>query len=313
MNKIRMMLAASLFAGMMFVLGGCGLERTTYLYQNSEKYVAGDRDISDRIDAVDIDYFAGDVSLVASDTGVVSVRETAKVELDDAKKVHTWVDGSTLRVRYCASGKHMDLNNLGKDLVITMPKNVDLRSLESKMSAGDLTITDITAVDAKLHSSAGDITAALDSQECDIKASAGSVALKSAKESGNINIDVSAGNIAVDAASARYLKLHASSGDVEVRANSLHDLISDTSSGDGEYYFKSAPAAASIHSSSGSVKVFLPKEPDITADIRTSAGKLFYDIPFVQKDGNYVSGSGQNKLDIDVSAGNIEIRDIDAQ
>lgn len=49
---------------MMGCLSGCSFwQVTNYVYQNGEKYTAGDRSIMEKIETIDIDYLDGDVPL----------------------------------------------------------------------------------------------------------------------------------------------------------------------------------------------------------------------------------------------------------
>ena len=128
-------------------LTGCsfGVFNTfTYTYDNSEKYTAGDREIDDKITAIDIDYVSGDVTLNGSDTDKVTVKETSNKDLDDAHKVHTWVDGSTLYVRYCESAKSINFNNINKKLELSIPGAQELDNLNVKISSGDLKCSGVT-------------------------------------------------------------------------------------------------------------------------------------------------------------------------
>ena len=98
-----------------FCLAGCGAT-VNYTYDDADKYTAGDREISDSIDKLNIDYAAGDVDIKTVPGKTVSVKETANRDLEEDQKVHTRVDGSTLYVKFCASGEGMSFKDIEKHL-----------------------------------------------------------------------------------------------------------------------------------------------------------------------------------------------------
>ena len=95
MKKIKGIICGTLLVAALSCICGCSLSisNTTYTYNNSDKFTAGDREISDKIDTINIDYISGDITLTGSNTSTISVKETAAKQLDDKRKVHTWVDG----------------------------------------------------------------------------------------------------------------------------------------------------------------------------------------------------------------------------
>ena len=141
MKRLNRFFASIVVAAMMLGVCGCSnseievldITKTNYLYDNGDKYEAGDRDITEKIESINIAYMSGEVVMTETDADVVSIKETSNKELDDKRKVHTWVDGSTLYVRYCASAKGLELNNLDKKLTIDIPKNIELSDVKLEM------------------------------------------------------------------------------------------------------------------------------------------------------------------------------------
>lgn len=268
-NFKRLMITAILAAAMIVCLSGCAI-KVSYKYDNADKYIAGDREIADKIENIDIDYMEGDVTLVSGETAKVIIKETANQEIDDKLKVHTWVDGSTLHVKYCESAKGLSFDKLEKKLEITVPKDLKL---------GDLDI----------DSSAGDIKVDCSAKEFDIDSSAGDVFIAQHGESDKISIDASAGN-------------------VRVEAEKVRKLDADMSAGSGEFIFAEAPENTDIDSSAGNVTIYLPENSDVAIEPEISAGDFDYDLPLTKKGEKYICGSGANKIEIDASAGDVMIR-----
>ena len=111
MNKFKKFIYIAALAGAIGCLSGCNYEsKTSYMYDNADKYTAGNREISDKIENIDIDYMSGDIELLATDTDSISIKETTNKTVDSDLQVHTWVDGTTLRVRFCESARNLSLS-----------------------------------------------------------------------------------------------------------------------------------------------------------------------------------------------------------
>ncbi|MBQ8950865.1 MAG: DUF4097 family beta strand repeat protein [Eubacterium sp.] len=290
-KNYRGLLCGVLLAAAIGQFSGCGFGfgmRSSYIYDHAEKYAVGDAEISDEIDTIDIDYISGDVKLVKADTDVITIEETAGKKLNDKLKVHTWVDGKTLHIKFCESGKGLNLNNLDKKLVVTVPDDVDYDKIIFDMSSGDVDV-DCSA------------------KKFDFDASSGNINLTQTGNSDEILADTSSGSISVDAESIEKFVANASSGDITVNAESIKTIHTDTSSGDNEFRLETVPETADIEASSGQVKLYLPENADITAEIDTASGNVSYDLPFEKKEDTYKCGKGTSKFRVDTSSGNVTL------
>ncbi|MBE5863794.1 MAG: DUF4097 domain-containing protein [Lachnospiraceae bacterium] len=314
MSKIKGFLYTVVVVAMLGCLSGCNFGwKTNYVYQNGEKYTAGNREITEKIETIDLDYMSGGVKLIGTDEDVVRINETSEKQLDDKRKVHTWVDGTTLYVRYCASAKGLDLNDLKKSLEITIPKDVALGGVKLKVSSGGIQCQDFEAEKMNLSASSGNITLACVAKTVDLHASSGKITLSLQGDSDSVKLDTSSGTINVDMKNANKVDLHSSSGKVFVSAGQIKEFQSKVSSGAGEYHFTQEPEKSEISHSSGTVTLYLPKDADLTGDFTTSSGKVFSEIAFAKKDNDYVCGSGENYMKVHVSAGNIEVKAADEE
>lgn len=295
-------------------LSGCNFGlKTNYIYQDGEKYTAGNREITEKIETIDLDYLSGGVKLIGTDEDVVRINETSEKQLDDKRKVHTWVDGTTLYVRYCASAKGLDLNNLKKSLEITIPKDMTLDNVKFRVSSGAIQCQDFEAENLKLDASSGNITVTCAAKTVDLHASSGKITLSLQGDSDSVKLDTSSGIIDVDMKNANKVNLHSSSGKVLASAGQIKEFQSKVSSGAGEYHFAQVPEKSDISHSSGTVTLYLPKDADLTGDFSTSSGKVFSEIAFAKKDNDYVCGSGANQMKVHVSSGNIEVKAADEE
>ncbi len=288
MKKYRIMIAAAISAAMLICLSGCAV-KLSYNYDNADKYIPGDREITEKIENIDIDYMAGNVTLKGSNTDKVTVRETSKTEIEDKLKVHTWVEGNTLHVKYCAAGKGLNIKNLEKSLEVTLPSDVKL---------ADLSIDDST----------GDISVDCSANNYDIDASTGNITVIQHGESDKVEIDDSAGDVDVTAETIGKLEVDISSGSLDVTAEDVRKLEADISSGGLKFSADKVPEKSEIDVSSGDIELYLPEQIDLTLTADISSGDFNSEIPFSVKGDDYIFGSGKNKMDIDVSSGDINIR-----
>ncbi len=308
MKALKVFAAIAVIAAGIFVLNGCGF-KTNYVYKNGDKYTAGDREISDKIEKIDIDYRSGDVKLVGSDTSSVSIKETSNKQLDDKRKVHSWVDGTTLYIRYCASAKKLDLNNLDKKLTVTIPGDVKLSDVKVVVSSGSFGAENFEAENINAESSSGAVSVDCTVKNVKMEASSGSVYLTQKGVGGEISLMASSGSVNADVESADKLSTEVSSGKINVKTGKVNEFKSKASSGSCEFTFDEVPASSNIEASSGDVTIYLPENADISATFKHSSGDLDYsDIAFTKDGNNYVSGNGSNKLSVETSSGDITIK-----
>ena len=288
-------------------LSGCGF-RTNYIYKNGDKYTAGNREIKDKIETINIDYMSGDVTLTVSDSDSINIKETSNKNLDDKRKVHTWVDGTTLYVKYCASAKKLDLNKLDKNLEITVPKNIKLEDIKVNLSSGDLNMNGFEAGAVDIETSSGNVDAAFAAKNIKMEASSGNITLTQTGDSDDVNVKVSSGKIKINMENAAKLRTEASSGGITLVAGKVKEFESETSSGDNSFTFAEAPEKSNIEASSGDVVITLPENSDLTAELNVSSGDISYDLPFSKNGGSYVCGSGSNHMKIETSSGDITFK-----
>lgn len=298
----------ALFALSVVCLSGCSFGmRMNYVYKDGDKYTAGDRQISEKIDTIDIDYMSGDVELIGADTDIVDIKETSKKQLDDKRKVHTWVDGTTLHVRYCKSANNLDLNDLEKHLKITIPEDVKLNSSKVDVSSGDVTCSSILAENVDVSASSGDINVECEASSVIMDASSGDIRLNQTGDSNDIALETSSGSITANIENATKLTAKASSGDITLDAKNIKDLKTETSSGENEFTFDTVPANSDITASSGNVTIYLPENTDLTAEIDSNED-VTYDLAFSKNDKTFVCGTGANHMKVETSSGEVSLK-----
>ncbi len=300
---------AALALAAMVCLCGCSvgfINVNGVRYSDADKYTPGDREFSETIDTLDIDWSSGGVKVTAADVSVVSVKETTKAQLEDELKVHTWAEGSTLHVRFCKSGESYDKNE-PKTVEITVPKAAVLEGVNIDVSSADVTCEGLTAKSAALDSSSGNTVFSGSADSFTADSSSGNITFNG--EAKKIKADSSSGDITVtQKGKCESISIGTSSGDADIDAQSVNSLTLDTSSGLGSIKLAEMPSDVNIEASSGDMTLRLPETAGFKATISTSSGDVSYELPMTKEgEETYICGDGSSKLSIDTSSGNVKI------
>lgn len=305
-------------------LSGC-YQGANYYYLNSEKYTAGDREIAEKIDTIYIDYSSGDVQViraaseatakgdeisdtdeVSKESGTIKITETASKELNEKQKVHTWVDGSALYVKYCAADKGIDLRNLNKKLKIEVPAGLSFEIVDVRVSSANASLNNIESQNISVQASSGNINVLGAAKEVELNASSGKISFEQQGECDTVKMSNSSGGVMASIEKAEQIKIMTSSGDIQVNAGTVTEFESNSSSGACRAKFTEVPQKTKIGASSGSVSVYLPENPDLKAHVTTSSGKFYCDIPLAKDGDGYICGDGSNYIEVTTSSGDVD-------
>ena len=329
-------------------LTGCsfGVFNTlNYKYDNADKYEAGKREIDDKITRINLDYAAGNVTVKGKDTDSVSVKETVNRDIDKDHQVHTWVDGNTLYIRYCASKDLLNFSGIEKSLEVTIPEAQDLNDFVINVSSGDVMLDSFTTASLNSRSSSGKVKIACSAKTIDHKSSSGDVNLVQKGNADSVKVKASSGKIVinqegdlntfdVDSSSGKIeiyqtgnvgtANIHSSSGGVKAEMGTVDDLTIDVSSGPivldadevknlntrassghSTISLGKAPVTSKINCSSGGIDVSIPEDSDITVHVKISSGEFNYELPFTKDGKDYINGNGTNDMEIHCSSGDV--------
>ena len=309
-------------------LGGC-YHGTNYYYMNSEKYTAGDREITEKIDTIFIDYTSGGVQVIraASDikgdetakgdetlsadeasknNGTIKITETAAKELSESQKVHTWVDGSTLYVKYCASENGIDMRNLNKKLKIEIPEDYAFEMVNVSVSSANASLENLESKNIQVTASSGNINVSGIANAVELSASSGNIVFGQQGEMDKVKLTTLSGCVTTTIERTENLEIRTSSGDIQVDAGNITTFDLNSSSGACEVRFLEAAQKAKVDTSSGNVRVYLPENPDLKANVRTSSGKFYYDISFTKEGDAYINGDGNHYIEVSTSSGDVD-------
>ena len=334
-------------------LTGCsfGMFNTlNYKYENADKYEAGNREIDEKITKINLDYASGNVTVKGKDTDTVSVKETVNKDIDKDHQVHTWVDGDTLYVRYCASKDMISFNGIEKSLEVTIPEAQALDDFIINVSSGDILLDSFTTDSLNSHASSGNMVIDCSASVIDLNSSSGGISLTQKGNSDSVKIKASSGNMSlnfegdvnslkVESSSGKIaieqtgnvndadirsssggvnakmgtvntLSVNVSSGGLVVDADDVKNLYTKASSGRSEISLRNVPETSELNCSSGGIDVKVPGDADVTVHVDISSGDFNYDLPF-EKDGkDYVSGNGTADMKIRCSSGNVNFNKI---
>ena len=349
------MLTSKLAAGAMALivpatvcLTGCsfGVFNTlNYKYDNADKYEAGNREIDDKITKINLDYASGNVTVKGKDTDTVSVEETVNKDIDKDHQVHTWVDGNTLYIRYCASKDMLNFSGIEKSLEVTIPEAQDLDDFVINVSSGDVMLDSFTTDSLNSRSSSGNVKIACSAKTIDHKSSSGDVNLVQKGNADSVKVKASSGKIVinqdgdlntfdVDSSSGKIeiyqtgnvgtANIHSSSGGVKAEMGTVDDLTIDVSSGPivldadevknlntkassghSTISLGKAPVTSKINCSSGGIDVSIPEDSDITVHVKISSGEFNYELPFTKDGKDYINGNGTYDMEIHCSSGDV--------
>lgn len=265
---------------------------------NSQKIIEEKFGKIEGIEEVEIKVSGADIS---TDINVVPAeREEVRVLLSgvfNTKKpeLQMYSEGSTLHVKVkAANGCNFLLSNSNLVLDIQIPGSY-ANKLKIISSSGDVTIKQLKLKNLAFDLSSGDATFKdLTVDKFEYKCSSG---------------DLNGDNI-----TTKSTVIHTSSGDIMMKKFS-GDLKADDSSGDIKVQYETFKNSVNINTSSGNVELSLPGNSEFGLNASVSSGDIECKFPIIVT-GEYkenklqgVVGKDNNKINIEISSGDIRIID----
>ena len=196
MRKIRSaVLAALAFLGLAFgSLVGCGNIVAYAKYANADAYAAGSVNISaEGVDRVEIDWVAGSIEVEQTAAPMILLEEAESIE-KDSMKMHYYLDGNVLRVKYCQAGYRGRIDTREKNLRVEIPAGLSLKvdsvsagltvgvlecnNLSIETTSGNLTAERISCAKADLETTSGDLSIGeLRADELSVESTSGKVSV----------------------------------------------------------------------------------------------------------------------------------------
>ena len=282
-------------------------QKVDCVYENADKYTAGDREIKDLVESIFIDYQSGSVEVVNGESDVLEVKELAGYELDEEHRVHTFVDGKVLYIQFCTCGRGFDFSKSRKQLEVILPAGNALTSLSVKTTSGTIRLDKLEAQAFTVSSASGNVTAALKGRKINVSNASGNIMLEQKGDSEEVVLKAASGALELNMDNSERVTATTASGYVNVNAGKIDKLYASTASGQCSATLAQMPAETSLHTSSGRITACLPEEPNVTANIHSSSGRFVTGIAMTQNGDVFTCGTGENKMDISTSSGDIRV------
>lgn len=295
------------------LLAGCGYTSSrslfgeTFHYDHPERYTVGGASLTDPVKHLEIQWLTGHVEIQRSDGDRVEFEETADRQLSDDLTMRWWLDGETLHIKFCNTGR-WDIGNLQKTLTVTLPNDLPLESAKITTLSADIEAPELTVNEIDWSTTSGGMTAQLlDTEHIDARTISGTMDLTSYADAKEVEADSTSGSISLNLGIVEDLDVGTVSGKVQIAAVKSAQTELDSTSGAIALYLKEASGACKIGSVSGAVTLALPENAQFAVEFKTVSGSFNSEIE-LRKDGNtYLAGSGQNRFEISTTSGSLEI------
>ena len=180
---------------------------TRFMYDNEELYEIGNGITDAKIERVEIDWIDGNIKVAYHSLDNIRITEKSDDKLDDDMVMRYRVIGTTLKIKYCASGS-WSFDNIEKDLTLYLPKGLVLSELNID------TVTDVVTL------------AELDILDLTVESTSASVMLDNCKVSNEMELETVSGNLHVAADKINKLKIETVSGRMNISGTMDIDAVS---------------------------------------------------------------------------------------
>lgn len=260
-----------------------------YEYDHGDRYQSGDGSCDADIRVLDIDWVSGSVEIRTHDKNTVEFYEESDQTIPEEYQMRYMVDGDTLRIKFCASGRWDDWKYLSKHLTVLIPETLALEEIGVDTASAE---TSIRTVNVK---------------EVEVDTVSGNVNISDMDDLRNAEVDTSSGNVVIKTGdTAESLKIGTVSGSVEITADRLKAFEIETVSGTVRLTV-AEDSAGEIESVSANVNILLPETVGYEIDYSSVSGKFGSDLDYEVKNDRYRSGDGGCRIEVETVSGNLNI------
>lgn len=336
MKKIIITAALLLVAAM--ILSSCTININGFslydVYSNADKYTAGSFEYGrSEIKKVVIDWVSGRVEVEEDNGETLKVYEDSE-SLEEAKRIHYYIDNGVLRIRFCASGYNgtftPDEIEKNKTVHVNIPDGIDVEintvsatvwlytahpytspaasktvtakplSVKIATTSGDVDTGKFECGKATFTSVSGEIkTGALICDEGKIETVSGTLNILGTVKS--LTAKSISGDITFIGYATENAKFESVSGGIFAKGN-IASISAKSVSGAVEVggIFENA----TVYTTSGNVTI---TDFSGTLEFKSTSGKLKSDIPHTEDGGTYKFGDGEYTAKVSTVSGNLTI------
>ena len=258
-------------------------------YANADKYTAGNFTYDgEQVKKVEIEWIAGSVTL-RNGKGTLSVSESGEQDLSEEEQMHWWIDGTTLRIKFCKSGEQYSITEKEKkDLTIELPVFADVSidvASGKVVSDGRL---DVGKFDLDTAYGGAEI-AELHAEEVEIDSASGRISVGYAEVKGLFQVDTASGGLSV--------------GEIDA-----HSIQIDSASGGVSLGLKRTIWKVDLDVASGAVNLkLMDPEEGATVQFEAITSSLNTKLPYEKSGKTYTFGSGKIRINVDAVAGTVTV------
>lgn len=256
-----------------------------------------------------MDWSSGAVRVETYAGSTVRIAEHSSRSLPEELQVHWWLDGATLRIRFCASGQRLSLPDTAKkELTVSLPQELALESLTVDTAAADVTVAEAYADVLRVSTASGDMELSCAAKQIELNSASGSMALLASGSCESLAAHSASGRIKAELDSVEMLKCGSASGSIEIDAAAADFVYAESTSGKIVLALDKLAHEGKVDSTSGKVTLQLPQDAGFTAKIRSNSGELHSDFAMKYDGESYVCGDGRTMLTIETTSGDIALR-----
>lgn len=254
-------------------------------YPDADKYVSGDTTYdATKVSTIDISWISGDITVVETDGDTLNVTENSS-SLTDAQKVHTYLDGDTLKVKFCESGYIKSIDSKYKKVVVEIPADCNLKvdTVSANVNLGDLTASDIS-----VNSVSGSVIGnSVETKKVDYDSTSGALKISNLK-CDEVEMDTVSGNFTSDAVVLEKFDFDSTSGSVNISDFTFDSFEMDTVSGN---------AVLDVADDFG-----------VTVDKDSVSGDFKSNLDFTKDGKKFVFGDGSATVSFDSTSGDLTLK-----
>ncbi len=265
---------------------GCKKSAAHEKYANAELYSIGSATYrAEAVQKLELDWAGGSVEIEQSTAGELQVVEES-APTENAERMHYYLDGNVLLVKYCESGYKGKIREEEKNLRILLPAGTAL-----DIDGGNTVVTSVGTLETpKLSWESADGNFTAEQVVCD-----------------EAEVETASGKVSVGELKANKFSVETASGDISVTKLSVDSLEADSASGK-LYFGLEAPLHAEVETASGNATFALKEGLGASVRFDTASGEFKTEKDYKKEEIRYVfEGAEVCNLNVKTFSGDLTV------